>query len=186
MPLAVPLTREHYVQYLRTEPDAPRREPARTTEVKGKRRVGDGQAFRLFGPHAVVLGRWSPTTTEERIEHARTVYRAGLTTEERDDGWGRLIRPDEIDTVAGQIMSEKISEGWNPPPWHWRFYWEWVLDRLNNVGLVNVLAYNSVRFTPRRFVRGLSEALKARWVAHEEPEPQPEHWVDFGDDGFEI
>lgn len=195
MPQAVPLPRDLYVQYLRTPPDAPRRAPVRTTEVKGQKRVGEGQVFRLFGPHAVALGRWSPMTPGERIQAAREqiaeMQRLQGISEPSDDGWGRLIRPDEIDTVAGQIAQEKIREGWQPPIWHWRFYWERLLAVLNNVGLVNVVAYNSALFTPRRFFQSLREALKARYVAKEEPEqPYPLHnvayWRDVDSDGFDI
>lgn len=192
MPQAVPLPREHFVQYLRTPPGAPRRAPARTTEVKGKKRVGEGQVFRLFGPHAVVLGRWSRLTEDQRLAIARQqidLERLQRNIQQStDDGWGRLIRPEEIDTVAGQIMDAKVREGWQPPVWHWRFYWERVLAVLNNVGLVNVVAYNEARFTPRRFLRALSEALKARWVAQEEPAPlhSVENWRDVDSDGFDI
>lgn len=60
MPQAIPLPKNRYVQYLRSDREAPRREIARTHEIKGSQRHGLGVAFRLFGPHALVLGRWSP------------------------------------------------------------------------------------------------------------------------------
>lgn len=151
MPHALPLGRERYVQYLRTDPAAPRREPARTHEVKGKKRHGEGVVYRLFGPHSVVLGRWTgrAMTIPEQETH-RYLSEFG----ERYEPWGRLIDPDEIDTIAGQVFQEKIDEGWQPPPWHWRFYWEKVSGVLNNLGLMNVMAYNESRWTIRRFIVG--------------------------------
>lgn len=172
MPHAWPLGRERYVQYLRTTPDAPRREPARTHEVKGKRRHGEGVAYRLFGSHAFVLGRWTGRAWTEQ-ERAEFEYQSQQG--ERMDPWGRLIRPDEIDTVAGQVAQEKFDEGWQPPLWHWRFYWEKVSGVLNNVGLMNVRAYNEGRWTIRRFfigwLRFFYDMLKMRLFPVEQVDP---------------
>lgn len=171
MPRAFPVGRERYVQYLRTDPNAPRREPARTHEVKGQKRHGEGVAYRLFGPHAVVLGQWTglPMTADEQ-----EIYRQVTMTPEGDElaranPWGRLIQPEEIDGVAAQVFREKVETGWQPPPWHWRFYYERVQYVFSKIGAVDVAAYNEVRFTPRRFVQILWDRLKMRLFPIEEP-----------------
>jgi hypothetical protein len=167
MPQALPLPRGRFVQYLRTEPEAPRQEPARTHEIKGKKRHGVGVAYRLFGHHAVVLGQWTDqwiTGTE-----ARLIQEAG------EDGWGRVIAIDEAERLRQSLLSDdRIREGWQPPVWHWRFYLERVVAVLNNLGLGDVQAYALFRWTPRRFVRLLYDRLKM-WVfgvyVHEETQP---------------
>lgn len=148
---ALPVGHKTYIQYLKTDPAAPRREPARTHEVKGKMRHGEGTAFRLFGHHALVVGQW---TGRAMTETERTEFEYQSQEGERLDPWGRLISPDEIDTVARQVFEEKVKTGWNPAGWHWRYYWEAAQHRLNNIGLLSVIAYNDVHWTPKRFLVG--------------------------------
>jgi hypothetical protein len=167
MPQALPLPRGRFVQYLRTVPEAPRQEPARTHEIKGKKRHGVGVAYRLFGHHAVVLGRWTDqwiTATE-----IKEIQEAG------EDGWGRVIAIDEAERLRQSLLSDdRIREGWQPPVWHWRFYLERVVAVLNNLGLGDVQAYALFRWTPRRFVRLLYDRLKMRLFGqYEEPQAAP-------------
>lgn len=148
MPQALPVGRLHFVQYLRTEPTAPRREPARVTEVKGRKRTGTGVVYRLFGHHAVVLGRWSQMTVQERVRAAR---------ERADDldAWGRLIGAEEADDLARQFAGRKIREGWIPPWWHWRRYWGIFMALVHRGGFGEVVAYNEIRWTLMRPLKRL-------------------------------
>lgn len=143
---------QHFVKYHRTDVHAPLREPARVTEVKGKKRAGVGVAYRLYGPHGVVLGRW--LTRQERaaeIQRARDLKKAG------DDGWGRVMEPEEIwDLLAHPTVAEKVTTGWNPATWHWRWYLERLEALASRWGLVDVAAYNERRWTPLR-------ALQTAW-----------------------
>lgn len=172
MPQALPLPRGRFVQYLRTVPDAPRQEPARTHEIKGKKRHGVGVAYRLFGHHAVVLGQWTDqwiTATEvQQIEEAG------------EDGWGRLIDFNEAERLRQSLLSdERIREGWRPPLWHWRYYLEKSWGVLNNLGLMNVQAYNLARWTPRRFLRLIYDRVKMRlFGVYEEVQPVAEEHDD--------
>lgn len=174
MPQTLPLPRDRYVQYLKTGPDAPRQEPARTHEIKGKKRHGVGVAYRLFGLHAVVLGRW----TDQWI----TAAEVQQIEEQGEDGWGRVIDFDEAERLRQSMLAdERIREGWQPPIWHWRFYLERVVAILNNVGLGVEEAYNLYRWTPRRFLRLLYDRLKMRVLGSYEP-PQPAESGPEGDE----
>lgn len=165
MPLAVPLGRDRFVQYLKTEPDAPRQEPARVHEVKGLKRHGEGVAYRLFGPHALVVGTWTGQrmTPEEQAIHEQTVL---LAEGERQNGWGRLIRPEEIDEVAWKLREEKFRRGWVPPVWHWRFYWDRIVVHLVPTHLIHYDTYGLTTVQPlaavKYWVRVIYTAIRLR------------------------
>jgi len=184
MPQALPLTRRRYVQYHRSGPEAPRREIARTHEIEGKRRRGLGVAYRLFGAHGVVLGRWSPerlTLTENRLLRAQFPDWDGLTDEQmiravfsdvehdhedgvRSNNWGRLITPDEFDDLAARFSVEKMREGYRPGRLSWRHYANKVVPALQRSYLVRVNNYNSFwgwRLTPVAFCRVLWWRLRS-------------------------
>lgn len=151
MPQTVPLGRDRFIQYLKTDPLAPKQEPARTHEVKGKKRHGEGVAYRLFGPHAVVLGRWTgePMTTEEKAIHQHTApVDPDADEDARYNGWGRLIQPEEIDTVANNFWLEKQRRGWVPPRWHWRFYWDRAVVHLVPTHLIHYDTYGATEVQP--------------------------------------
>lgn len=164
MPQALPVGPQHYVQYLRTQPDAPRQEPARTTEIKGRKRHGEGVAYRLFGHHAVVLGRWvqTPPWIPEHLD---------------TDSWGRVIEPDEAEALRQRmLMDDKIRDGWQPPKWHWRFYLEKFHGFASRIGLMNVQAYNLASWTPRRMLRVLYEWVMRKLFVHQMPEEAVGDW----------
>lgn len=169
MPQAIPLPRNRYVQYLESGPEAPRREIARTHEIKGQQRHGLGVAYRLFGRHAVVLGRWSPealTPTEMTLLkeefpdwdgddfHDLIARIDQEDDEEETENWPRLITAEEADTLRERFAEsvEKVRVGWLPPRWHWRRYFNKALPWLHRNYLVVSRPGEGWRPTPRRFL----------------------------------
>lgn len=138
MPQAITLGRtSKYVQIALTDRYAPRIEPMHTTEVKGKKRYGEGRLYRVAGRLAVGVGQW---TTPPDVEKIREIE--GIEPDEVS--WPHLINTEQFAELRERftdVNNRKLFEGWSPPVWHWRRYQEALLPWLHKLGVIRIDAY---------------------------------------------
>lgn len=160
MPQAFTLGRtSKYVQIALTDRYAPRCEPMHTTEVKGKKRYGEGHLYRVAGRLAVGVGQWTEPPSAERIREIEGLQANEFgphlvdEAEFRDDG-PHLITADQFDELRNRLTDvnrRKMADGWTPPLWHWRRYQEFLLPLLHRLKLVSVTAYGDVHLRRPRW-----------------------------------
>lgn len=160
MPQAITLGRtSKYVQITLTGRYAPRCEPMHTTEVRGKKRYGEGRLYRVLGRLAVGVGQWTDPPDVDKIRAIEGLgdneFGPHLVDEEeyRDDG-PHLINAEQFAELRDRftdINNRKLYEGWTPPIWHWRRYQEFLLPWLHRFKLVGVTAYGDVHFRRPRW-----------------------------------
>lgn len=142
MPQAFTLGRtSKYVQIALTDRYAPRCEPMRTTEVKGKKRYGEGLLYRVVGRVAVGVGQWTDPPDVDKIRAIEGI--------EPDEIAPHLINDDQFEQLRARLTDinmRKMAEGWTPPIWHWRRYQEFLLPWLDKLGVVHTEAYGDVHF----------------------------------------
>ena len=140
MPQAITLGRtSKYVQITLTDRYAPRIEPMRTTEVKGKKRYGEGLLYRVLGRLAVGVGQWKEPPDPAKIRLIEGIEEGEIAP--------HLINDDQFDQLRARmsdITYRKLQDGWTPPRWHWRRYQEFLLPWMDKLGIVRVDAYADV------------------------------------------
>lgn len=141
MPQAITLGRtSRYVLIYRTDPSAPRVEPMTTTEVRGKKRYGEGTSLRVARSLAVGVGQWTDPPT---LSEADRLPAKDLGTE------ARLINGEEVEELRkrfSEFTQTKLRIGWVPPRWHWRHWQGLVLPYLVKFRLVQVNAFADVHW----------------------------------------
>ena len=143
MPQAITLGRtSKYVQITLTDRNAPRVEPLHTTEVKGKKRYGEGRLYRLAGRVAIGVGEWTTPPDVEKIRAIEGIDSMHLVDESQFE---------ELRARFNDINAKKLREGWTPPVWHWRRYQEALLPWLHRFHLVTVEAYGDAHFRRPRW-----------------------------------
>jgi hypothetical protein len=148
MPQAITLGRtSKYVQITLTDRYAPRCEPMHTTEVKGKKRYGEGLLYRVVGRLAVGVGQWTDPPDVDRIREIEGI-------EPDEVSWPHLVNTEQFEQLRarfGDVNNRKLMDGWTPPLWHWRRYQEFLLPWLHRFKLVTVEAYGDVHFRRPRW-----------------------------------
>jgi hypothetical protein len=143
MPQAITLGRtSKYVQITLTDRYAPRCEPMHTTEVKGKKRYGEGLLYRVVGRLALGVGRWTTPPDVEKIRAIEGFDELHLVNESEFE---------ELRARFNDTNEKKLREGWNPPVWHWRRYQEALLPCLVKFRLVTIEAYGDPHFRRPRW-----------------------------------
>lgn len=170
MPQAFTLGRtQKYVQITLTDRFAPRCEPMHTTEVRGKKRYGEGLLYRVVGRLAVGVGEWTAPPDVERIREIEGIKEGEFAP--------HLVTDDQFEQLRSRftdITESKLREGWTPPVWHWRRYQEFLLPWLHKLHLIDVEAYGDVHLRRPRWwpFTSTTEGWQPMVVAEEMPTVQ--------------